>query len=43
MHGELKKEGNYELFRTTKGHQILTLDQGEWYAVVERPARATSW
>lgn len=35
MHGKLKKEGAYELFRTTKGHQILTLDKKEWYAVME--------
>ncbi|PRY09968.1 Rho termination factor-like protein [Pontibacter ummariensis] len=35
MHGKLKKEGNYELFQTTKGHEILTLDQQDWYAVVE--------
>lgn len=35
MHGKLKKEGDYELFMTTKGHEILTLDKKEWYAVVE--------
>lgn len=35
MHGKLKKEGKYELFETTHGHQILTLDQKEWYAVVK--------
>lgn len=35
MHGKLQKEGDYELFQTAKGHQILTLDQKEWYAVVE--------
>lgn len=35
MHGKLKKEGQYELFKTTHGHQVLTLDQKEWYAVVE--------
>ena len=35
MHGKLKKEGDYELLQTTKGHQILTLDKKEWYAVVE--------
>ncbi|WP_181885025.1 hypothetical protein [Pontibacter diazotrophicus] len=35
MHGKLKKEGEYELFKTTAGHQILSLDEKEWYAVVE--------
>jgi hypothetical protein len=35
VRGKLRKEGEYELFETTKGHQILTLDQKEWYAVVE--------
>jgi len=35
MRGKLEKEGNYELFETTKGHQILTLDKKDWFAVVE--------
>ncbi|MCC9136935.1 hypothetical protein ACFSKU_05205 [Pontibacter silvestris] len=35
MHGKLKKEGSYELFMTTQGHEILTLDKKEWYAVVK--------
>lgn len=35
MRGTVKKNGNYELFETTKGHQILTLDEKEWYALVE--------
>ena len=35
MRGRLKKEGDYELFETTKGHQILTLDEKKWYALVK--------
>lgn len=35
MRGKLKKEGNYELFKTSKGHQILSLDNKEYYAIVE--------
>lgn len=35
MRGKLKKNGNYELFETTKGHQILNLDDKEFYAIVE--------
>lgn len=35
MRGKLKKQGHYELFETSKGHQILNLDDQEWYAVVE--------
>lgn len=35
MRGKLKKEGKYELFETTKGHQILNLDDDEFYALVE--------
>lgn len=31
----MKKEGNYELFTTTKGHQILNLGDNEFYALVE--------
>lgn len=35
MRGKLKKEGQYELFQTTKQHQILCLDGETWFAVVE--------
>lgn len=35
MRGKEKKHGHYELFETTKGHQILSLDEKEWYALVE--------
>ena len=35
MRGELKKEGKYELFETTHQHQILSLDNKEYYALVE--------
>lgn len=34
MRGELKKEGKYELFRTTEGHDILNLEDKEFYALV---------
>ncbi len=27
MRGKLKKEGKYELFRTTHGHEILRLEK----------------
>lgn len=35
MRGKLEKQGQYELFETTHGHQILTLGHKNWYAVVE--------
>lgn len=35
MRGKLKKEGNYELFKTTENHQILTLEDKDFYALVE--------
>lgn len=35
MENKIRKNGNYELFQTTKKHTILTLDQKEWYAVVK--------
>lgn len=35
MRGKLKKEGNYELFRTTHGHEILNLKNKGYYALVE--------
>lgn len=35
MQGNLEKRGQYELFETTKGHQILNLNDKEFYAVVE--------
>jgi hypothetical protein len=35
MRGEIKKHGHYELIETTHGHQILNLDDREWYAIVE--------
>jgi hypothetical protein len=35
MKGKLENEGNYELFRTTKGHQILNLNDKSFFAVIE--------
>lgn len=35
MRGSIKKEGNGELFETTKGHQILNLNDDKFYALVE--------
>lgn len=35
MRGKVKKQGHYELFETTKHHQILNLNDQEWYAIVE--------
>ncbi|MGK7397832.1 MAG: Rho termination factor N-terminal domain-containing protein [Candidatus Cyclobacteriaceae bacterium M3_2C_046] len=35
MRGKLEKSGNYELFQTTKGSQILNLNDKYFYAVVE--------
>lgn len=35
MRGKLEKEGKYDLFETTKGHQILNLNNKIFFAVVE--------
>lgn len=35
MRGKLKKEGNYELFKTTNGNDILNLDDDNFYALVK--------
>lgn len=35
MKGELKKEGEYELFKTSRGHQILYLKDLGYYALVK--------
>lgn len=35
MRGKLKKEGNYELFITTHGHEILNLEDKQFYALVK--------
>lgn len=35
MRGELKNEGKYELFETSKGHQILNIEDKDYYALVE--------
>lgn len=35
MRGKLKKEGKYELFKTTHGHEILNLEDKDFYALVE--------
>ena len=35
MKKTLKKQGHYELFETTKGHQILTLDEQDWFALIK--------
>lgn len=35
MQGKLMKNGQYELFESTKGHQILKLNDAEFYAIIE--------
>ena len=35
MRGKLQSEGHYELFQTTKGNQILSLNDKDFFAVVE--------
>ncbi|HET8753432.1 MAG TPA: Rho termination factor N-terminal domain-containing protein [Salinimicrobium sp.] len=35
MRGKLKKEGKFDLFETTHGHQILNLENEEFYALVK--------
>lgn len=35
MRGNLEKSGHYELIETTKGHQILNLNDNDFYAIVE--------
>lgn len=35
MQGNVEKHGRYELFETTNGHQILNLNDKDFYAVVE--------
>ena len=35
MQGNLEKSGQYELFETTQGHQILNLNNRNFYAVVQ--------
>jgi hypothetical protein len=35
MKNKIRKQGNYDLFITSKKHLILSLDQKGWYAVVE--------
>lgn len=35
MSNKIYKEGEYELFETTEGHQILHLNKKDWYALVE--------
>jgi len=35
MRGKLEKEGKYDLFETTKGSQILNLNDKSFFAVVE--------
>lgn len=35
MQGNLEKRGQYELFETTHGHQILNLNNKNFYAVVQ--------
>lgn len=35
MKNKVRKDGNYELFVTTKNHTILTFDNKDWYAVVK--------
>lgn len=35
MKGKLAKKGTYEIFVTTNNHQILALNEQNWYAIVE--------
>jgi len=35
MRGKLEKQGNYELFETTNGHQILNLNNKNYFAVIK--------
>ncbi len=35
MRGKLKKEGKYELFKTTENHDILKIEDKGYYALVE--------
>ncbi len=35
MKNDLRQEGEYELFKTTRGHQILSLDNKDYYALVK--------
>ncbi len=35
MRGKLKEEGNYELYKTNHGHDILNLDDENYFAFVE--------
>ena len=32
---KIQNKGQYEIFETTKGHQILSLNDKEWYALVK--------
>lgn len=34
MKGNVNKEGNYELFETTNGNELLVLNKNEWYALL---------
>lgn len=33
MRGKLKDKGSHELFRTTEGHQILNIQNKDFYAI----------
>ncbi|MFN6946859.1 MAG: hypothetical protein ACK4ND_18075 [Cytophagaceae bacterium] len=35
MKTKLEKEGNYEIFETTKGNEILVLNEQEYFAITE--------
>lgn len=35
MKKELKKEGEYELFNTSRGHQVISLNNKDYYALVK--------
>lgn len=35
MKNDLQKEGKYELFKTTRGHQIISLNNDDFYALVK--------
>src|SRR4051812_41441241 len=35
MESEIEKKGTYERFETSKGHEILVLNNTDWFAIVE--------
>ena len=35
MKVQIRKDGNYEMFQTIKGHSVICLDNQEWYAKIK--------